>query len=82
MNETDLRAYLKNRFRGYRDELSADADLSGIVDSLGLFELVEFVESTAGLKIGMADFQPVRFSSISSILALVDELRARQAVAR
>ena len=82
MNEADLRVYLKNRFRGFRDEFSADADLSGIVDSLGLFELVEFVEESANLKIPMADFQPVRFSSINSILNLVEELKARNAVTR
>ena len=77
MNEAQLRSYMKTRFRGYRDDLSADADLSGVVDSLGLFELVEFVESASEIRIPMADFQPVKFSSIRNILALVDELRAR-----
>jgi acyl carrier protein len=82
MTEAQLRSYLKSRFRGYRDDISAEADLSGIVDSLGLFELVEFVEGSAKLKIPMADFQPVRFSSIRNIMALVDDLRARNGAMR
>lgn len=79
MNEERFRSYLKSRFQGYSDDLPADADLAGIVDSLGLFELVEFVEQEAGLTIPMADFRPARFSSIRAVLTFVDELRERSA---
>jgi acyl carrier protein len=78
MNEDRLRAYLKGRFRGYRDDLPVDAELSGIVDSLGLFELVEFVEQTFDVRIPMAEFRPGRFSSIREILDFVDDLRSRE----
>jgi acyl carrier protein len=77
MNETQLRTYLKSRFRGYQDTIPAEADLTGVVDSLGVFELAEFIEETAGLRIPMADFQPARLSSIRQILLFVDELKAR-----
>jgi acyl carrier protein len=78
MNESKLRTYLKGRFARYSDDLGADSDLDGIVDSLGLFELVEFVESESGVRIPMAEFRPARFSSIREILAFVDELRGQE----
>jgi acyl carrier protein len=82
MNETQLRNYLKGRFRGYNDNLAGDADLTGVVDSLGLFELVEFVEGASGVRIPPMDFRPARFASIDGILAFVDELRERESATR
>jgi len=75
MNELCLRDFLRNRFSGYRDNLRADESLDDIVDSLGLFELVSFVEEAFHVSIPTAQFAPARFSSIGSILELVDELR-------
>jgi acyl carrier protein len=77
VNEAPLRSYLKSRFRGYQDDLPSNADLAAVVDSLGLFELIEFVESEYEVKVPMADFRPARFSSIREILTLVDELKKR-----
>ena len=73
MTEASLRSYLKSRFRGYSDDIGADDDLAGVVDSLGLFELVEFIEQTAGVTIPVVDFRPARFSTVRNILALVEE---------
>lgn len=81
MDEARLRRYLKDRFRNYRDDLPADADLSGTVDSLGLFELAAFVEQEFAIRIPTIDFTPARLSSINNILALVEDLRARSASA-
>ena len=75
MNETRIRKYLKERFRNYRDDLPADSDLRGTVDSLGLFELAEFIEREFAVRIPAAEFTPSRLSSINNILALIDDLR-------
>jgi acyl carrier protein len=77
MNETALRAYLKKRFYRYQDDLPTNGDLSGVVDSLGLFELVEFVEEAYGVKVPMKEFRPARFATIREILTLVDELKSQ-----
>jgi acyl carrier protein len=82
MTEATLRAYLKGRFRGYSDDIGRHDDLSGVVDSLGLFELVEFLEQDTGLTVPTLEFRPDRFSSINNILALVDELRRTGAAVR
>ena len=82
MDEAPLRAYLKRRFYKYQDDLPSTGDLSGVVDSLGLFELVEFIEAEYRVKIPTAEFRPARFSSIREILALVAEMGNHKANAR
>lgn len=54
----ELRTYVANWFRDGRDEgLDADTPLvtSGIVDSAGVIEVVEFVEKRFGARIADAD---------------------------
>jgi acyl carrier protein len=75
MDETSLRAYLKKHFYRYEDSLPSTGDLSSVVDSLGLFELVEFLEEEYDVKVPMAEFRPDRFATIRDILTLVDELK-------
>jgi serine/threonine protein kinase len=54
MNEQTLRSFLRERFPEYSDQLELDDDLSSVVDSLGLFELVAFVETEFKLTIPTA----------------------------
>jgi acyl carrier protein len=73
--ETTLRTYLRERFGNYRDDMGVEESLEGVIDSLGLFELVEFLERKFELKIPNHEFSPRRFSSIERILATVAEFR-------
>jgi acyl carrier protein len=75
-DEHKLRAFLKDRFRNYNDSVDSNENLGDIVDSLGLFELVEFVEREFQVAVPTAQFTPQRFSSIQGILDFVAELRA------
>ena len=74
--EREVRHYLKSRFRGYHDEMLADDRLDGVVDSLGLFELVEFLEQKFGLKIPNEEFRPERFATIARIGQTIEEFSA------
>ncbi|MFN7964820.1 MAG: hypothetical protein U0V87_03915 [Acidobacteriota bacterium] len=67
--------YLRSRFPSYPGELSLDAPLERHVDSLGLFDLVEWVESTYLIRIPTESISPRRFSSKSAILQTVHEFR-------
>ena len=71
--ERVVREYLKSRFRGYRDELSIDDSLRGVVDSIGQFELVEFLENRFSMRIPNEEFHPDRFSTISRIGDMVEQ---------
>jgi acyl carrier protein len=73
--EVKIRAFLKERFAGYDDRLQGDASLEGVVDSLGLFELVSFLEEEFALSIPNTEFSPQRFESINGILEVVEEFR-------
>jgi acyl carrier protein len=74
-NEAVLRQFLKERFGGYHDGIGPHESLEGIVDSLGLFELVDFLEERFQVAIPNEEFSPKRFESIESILQLMDESR-------
>jgi acyl carrier protein len=73
--ETEVRRFLKSRFPGYRDDLRVDDRLDGTVDSLGIFDLVEWAESTFKIRIPNEEFSPRRFSSIASIVRTIEEFR-------
>jgi acyl carrier protein len=45
---------------------------TGIVDSLGIVQLVAFVESAFGLKVPDGDLLPENFDSVSRLAAYVD----------
>lgn len=78
MHELKLREFIKSRFPGYHDALAANDDLSGIVDSLGLFDLVAFVESEFHVSIPTAMFSPDHFATIQRILDFIEELQSLQ----
>jgi len=71
--EKRLRKFLKERFGDYRDDISATDPLDGVVDSLGLFELVAFIEEGFLVSIPNEEFSPQLFSSIEKILQVIDE---------
>lgn len=73
--EQNIRAFLKERFAGYDDTLASSESLEGVVDSLGLFELVSFLEDEFSLTIPNTEFSPQLFESIDGILKVIDEYR-------
>jgi len=70
--EARIREYLRSRFRGYRDDMSIEESLEHVVDSLGLFELVEFLEGTFEFRIPNSEFRPSRFQTIGRILEVLE----------
>ncbi len=73
LNEQKLRSFLKRRFHAYRDDIRADESLDGVVDSLGMFELVAFTEETFMFALPNEEFHPSKFSSIRRILDTIEE---------
>lgn len=54
-------------------EVSRDTDLlaAGLIDSLGIMELVKFLEGRFGIAVGDEDLEPDNFRSIDAIAAFV-----------
>ena len=74
--ESKIRKFLKERFREYRDEIKQSDKLESVVDSMGLFELVTFLESEFSLVIPSEEFRLDLFSSIENIKKVVDEFKS------
>jgi acyl carrier protein len=74
--EQNVRAFLKERFAGYEDSIESNESLEGVVDSLGLFELVSYLEDEFSLSIPNSEFSPQLFESIDGILKVIAEYRA------
>jgi acyl carrier protein len=73
--EKTIRRFLKERFRNYRDEMVSTDPLEDVVDSMGLFELVTFVEQEFALSIPQSEFSPRLFATIGTIVQAVDKFR-------
>ena len=76
-DEERLRAFLAERFAGFEDGYDATADLSSVIDSMGLFDVVQFVEREFDVVVSTEEFAPQKFSSIRRILEFVDYLRTQ-----
>ncbi len=61
-------------------DLDGDMDLmkSGLVNSLFALQIVMFVEETFHIKLGRKDINAENFSTVNSIVALVERLGGRK----
>jgi acyl carrier protein len=75
-NEKRIRAFLSERFPAFDETFDRAEDLSLVVDSLGLFDLLEFVEREFNVDVPTEEFSPQKFSSIDRILEFIDQLQA------
>jgi acyl carrier protein len=50
----------------------------GIVDSMGLMQIVAFIEERTGLRVSDDDVTPDNFETVAAIGSLVDRLQARR----
>mgnify|MGYP006267926785 FL=1 len=74
-----LRRFIQDSFLidDFRDEDSFLA--TGMVDSLGLMQLVAFIESEFSMKVGDAELVPENFDSVAAVAAFVERKQARAA---
>ena len=49
----------------------------GIVDSMGLMQIMGFVEERTGVRIPDDDVRPANFATVTAITSLVERLRTR-----
>ncbi|MFN2390162.1 MAG: acyl carrier protein [Actinomycetota bacterium] len=61
-------------YAGPADELTSDHDLieSRVIDSLGIFQIVSFLESEYGVEIDDEDLLPENFGTLGEIARLVE----------
>ncbi len=79
MTDTEpLRRFIRQQFLFDKDAPLADEQelFPGIIDSLGVMELADFVEQTYGVQIGEDELMADNFISLTAIAALVERKKA------
>jgi acyl carrier protein len=83
--EDRLRTFIADElhFSGAPRQLTDDRPLlgDGIVDSLGIFELVTFIEQQLGVDVDDVELVPENFATIGAIALFVAAKRAERASA-
>lgn len=75
----DIRAFLKGRFPALANQpLAAETQLlaSGAIDSLGILELVTFLDERFGIQLMDDDFDPANFETFGQLVAFAERQRA------
>lgn len=71
-----IRAYVRSRFPSARTLGDDDSLLdAGLIDSLGILDLVAYVEETFGIQVGDDDLSPDNFDTVGALVRFV--LRTR-----
>jgi acyl carrier protein len=76
-----VRAFIEKRFPAARLRAVGDDDPllgSGVLDSLGVLDVVAYVETTFGIGVTDQDLTPENFESITSMAAFVTARRHEQ----
>ena len=86
MNIQDqLKNYIVSQFLFEHDQQSLDPDddllNQGIVDSMGVLQLVNYIEETFGIRVSDEEIIPENFRSLNTLTNLVrQKIEARQVV--
>jgi acyl carrier protein len=73
-----LIAFIKDSLaRGSNVEIAEDTRLidRGLIDSIGLMELVAFIEGDTGIRIPDDEVYPENFQTIENVEAMIERLR-------
>lgn len=74
--ESEIREFLSGNFmlQADADELAADTSLtaSGVIDSMGVLELIMFLEERFGLTVPDEDAVPEHLDSVAGIVRYVE----------
>jgi acyl carrier protein len=87
MNETEIRervwSFLKESFLYMRPEFRVDPDESllraGVIDSLGVMEVIGFVEDLAGIQVAEDEITEANFGTLNAIARYIASKTVSQA---
>lgn len=71
--EREIRDFIKARFPRFHERWGTEDPIEHVVDSLGMFDLAEWVESRFSIAIPVEEFSPRRFASIDAICRTIQE---------
>jgi acyl carrier protein len=80
---SQIRAFILKNFPAARKRAINDETQllgSGIVDSLGMLTVVEFLEQTFAIKLSDDELTPDNFASVNSLAAFIEKKQSRTSV--
>jgi acyl carrier protein len=82
--EAEIRAFLSRNFALYEDKVGREESFvqSGIIDSMGILELVEFVEGNFDLRIPEEEVLPENLDSLANITRYLEGKLGAEGVVR
>jgi D-alanine--poly(phosphoribitol) ligase subunit 2 len=74
-----LLAWFRMKDRVVADELAGDVNYfeAGLIDSIGVIDLIANIEETFEIRFSHEHFQERRFVTITGLAEIIDELRAQ-----
>jgi len=74
--ETIVKDFIENKYLYRKDEKSISNEESllnsGLIDSMGIFELVSFLEKEFNMEVGDEEVIPENFETINSIVEMIN----------
>jgi acyl carrier protein len=79
--EESLKAYIEENLVRDKKPIALDEPLleRGVLDSMGMLNLISFLEEKAGVRVPDDDVLLENFASVNAIVETVDRLRANRA---
>jgi acyl carrier protein len=79
--EESLKAYIEENLVRDKKPITLDESLleRGVLDSMGMLNLISFLEEKAGVRVPDDDVLLENFASVNAIVETVDRLRANRA---
>jgi acyl carrier protein len=78
-SEKRIRKYVAENLLYVDDDFTYDNDTSfigeGLIDSMGIMELVMYVQSEFGITVEQEDLTPANFDSMNKLIAFIDRKR-------
>ena len=72
---TRIRSFIESRFPLYRDGNLGDEDSlldQGVIDSLGILDVVQFLEKDFGVHVEDEELNPANFESVAALVSFVE----------
>jgi 2-hydroxymuconate-semialdehyde hydrolase len=79
----ELMEFIRRDLAGEHNRIPIDEQTplidQGIIDSMGLMQLIDFIEARTGVRVPDDEVMPDNFETVASMGEMIARLRARQA---
>jgi len=71
--QAELCNYISNQLAAGKAQVTPDTNLSDVIDSTAVMELVVFIEDKFGFQVDLDDIEPSHFGSVTKLAAYIEK---------